>query len=72
MHDEYSGELAPALRDSLARLAAAPGASGVLIVVYTHDFTRSTVATTVPKHLQASTLRALLERADPPRLIALS
>jgi len=67
--EEFSGPLAPALRDALTRLTAEPSVSGVVIVAFTDDFKRSTVANTIPRDLQVSTLRALLEVLDPPRLI---
>lgn len=69
MHEEFSGPLAPALRDALARLQAAPGVSGVHIVVFTDDFKKSTVANTIPRDLQVNLLRALLQVLEPPRIV---
>lgn len=69
MNEEFTGPLAAPLRDALARLTAAPGVSGVLIVAFTDDFKKTTVAKTIPRHLEARMLRALLEIADPPRII---
>ncbi len=69
MLEEFSGELAPALRDALGRLQAAPGVSGVFIVVFSDDFKRSTVANTIPKDLAVGTLKAVLEVMEPRRIL---
>lgn len=69
MLEEFSGPLAPAMRDAIGRLTAAPGVSGVLIVAFSDDFKRSTVASTVPDELKVNTLRALLEVLQPRRIV---
>lgn len=69
MHEEFTGPIAPALREALGRLTTAPGVSGVLIVVFSDDFKKSTVANTIPRDLQVNVLRALLEILEPPRIL---
>jgi hypothetical protein len=70
MIEEFSDPiLGPALRDTLSRLTATPGVSGVLVVVFTRDFKKTTVANTIPHHLKVKVLRDLLEAMEPRRIL---
>jgi hypothetical protein len=62
---EFSGPLAQPVAETVARFKAAPGVSGIFLVVFTDDFKKITVANTVPAQLQVKTLRATLEALEP-------
>jgi hypothetical protein len=64
--EKYSGPLSQHIAETVARFKASPGVSGIVLVVFTDDFRKITVANTVPHELQAHTLRAAADAVAPP------
>jgi len=60
--EKFSGPLAQPIAETVARFATAPGVSGIFLVVFTDDFSKITVANTVPHELGPEVLQAAVDQ----------